>query len=92
MGEQVANPHHDRPWFILALVGNAQLMVVLDATVMNIALPTAQKALHFSDVDRQWVITAYSLTFGTPGLEALAEVGSRFRSPAPPGHAIQSIQ
>lgn len=40
-------------------------MVVLDATVMNIALPTAQKALHFSDVDRQWIITAYSLTFGS---------------------------
>jgi hypothetical protein len=35
-------------------------MAVLDATVMHVALPSAQKALHFSDVDRQWIITAYS--------------------------------
>ena len=40
-------------------------MVVLDATIMNIALPSAQKALHFSDADRQWIVTAYSLTFGS---------------------------
>lgn len=65
MGTTAGNPHHERRWFILALVGIAQLMVVLDATVMNIALPSAQNALHFSDVDRQWIITAYSLTFGS---------------------------
>ena len=40
-------------------------MVVLDATVMNIALPSAQNALHFNDVDRQWIVTAYSLSFGS---------------------------
>ncbi len=40
-------------------------MVVLDATVVNIALPSAQKALHFSDSNRQWIVTAYSLTFGS---------------------------
>jgi EmrB/QacA subfamily drug resistance transporter len=40
-------------------------MVVLDATVVNIALPSAQEALHFSDSSRQWIITAYSLTFGS---------------------------
>src|SRR5580658_8549539 len=40
-------------------------MVVLDLTVMNIALPTAQKALHFSTADRQWVVTAYALAFGS---------------------------
>ena len=40
-------------------------MVVLDATVMNIALPSAQPALHFNDVDRQWIVTAYSLSFGS---------------------------
>jgi EmrB/QacA subfamily drug resistance transporter len=55
----------DRRWLILGLVGVAQLMVVLDASVMNIALPSAQKALGFSDTDRQWIITAYSLTFGS---------------------------
>ncbi|MGH3183139.1 MAG: MFS transporter, partial [Streptosporangiaceae bacterium] len=54
-----------RRWLILGLVGLAQLMIVLDLTVMNIALPDAQRALHFSNVDRQWVITAYALTFGS---------------------------
>jgi EmrB/QacA subfamily drug resistance transporter len=53
-----------RRWWILGVVGLAQLMVVLDATIVNIALPTAQRALGFSDVDRQWVVTAYSLAFG----------------------------
>jgi EmrB/QacA subfamily drug resistance transporter len=50
---------------ILVVIAIAQLMVVLDATVMNIALPSAQKALHFTDVDRQWIVTAYSLSFGS---------------------------
>jgi EmrB/QacA subfamily drug resistance transporter len=40
-------------------------MVVLDATIVNIALPSAQQALHFSTADRQWVVTAYSLAFGS---------------------------
>jgi EmrB/QacA subfamily drug resistance transporter len=53
-----------RRWWILAVVGLAQLMVVLDATVVNIALPSAQRALGFSIADRQWVVTAYSLAFG----------------------------
>jgi EmrB/QacA subfamily drug resistance transporter len=52
-------------WAILALLGVAQLMVVLDATVVNVALPSAQKALHFSADNRQWVITAYALAFGS---------------------------
>ena len=50
---------------ILALIGVAQLMVVLDATIVNIALPSAQEALGFSDESRQWVITAYALSFGS---------------------------
>jgi MFS family permease len=54
-----------RRWFVLGLVGLAQLMIVLDITIMNIALPSAQTALHFSDFDRQWVITAYALAFGS---------------------------
>jgi EmrB/QacA subfamily drug resistance transporter len=53
-----------RRWLILAVVGVAQLMVVLDATIVNIALPSAQRALGFSATDRQWVITAYALAFG----------------------------
>jgi EmrB/QacA subfamily drug resistance transporter len=51
-------------WWILGVVGLAQLMVILDATIVNIALPSAQRALGFSNVDRQWVVTAYSLAFG----------------------------
>jgi hypothetical protein len=53
-----------RRWLILAVIGAAQLMVVLDATIVNIALPSAQRALGFSATDRQWVITAYALAFG----------------------------
>jgi EmrB/QacA subfamily drug resistance transporter len=55
---------HSRRWAILAFLGLAQLMVVLDATIVNIALPSAQHSLGFSDNDRQWVVTAYSLAFG----------------------------
>ncbi|HWC86667.1 MAG TPA: MFS transporter [Solirubrobacteraceae bacterium] len=51
-------------WAILALLGVAQLMVVLDATIVNIALPSAQRALHFSTDSRQWIVTAYALSFG----------------------------
>jgi EmrB/QacA subfamily drug resistance transporter len=50
-----------RRWLALAVICTAQLMVVLDLTVMNIALPSAQRALNFSTADRQWVVTAYSL-------------------------------
>ena len=59
------NPHHERRWAILAVLGLAQLMVVLDATIVNIALPSAQRALHFSNDNRQWIVTAYSLAFGS---------------------------
>ena len=59
------NPHSERRWAILALLGIAQLMVVLDATIVNIALPSAQQALHFSNDNRQWIVTAYALAFGS---------------------------
>jgi EmrB/QacA subfamily drug resistance transporter len=58
----VAEPNR---WAVLTLVGTAQLMVVLDATIVNIALPSAQKALHFSTADREWIVTAYALAFGS---------------------------
>jgi EmrB/QacA subfamily drug resistance transporter len=54
-----------RRWLILGVIGLAQLMIVLDVTIVNIALPSAQKALGFSIVDRQWVVTAYALAFGS---------------------------
>jgi EmrB/QacA subfamily drug resistance transporter len=50
---------------ILVVVAVAQLMVVLDSTIVNIALPSAQHALGFANSDRQWVVTAYALTFGS---------------------------
>jgi EmrB/QacA subfamily drug resistance transporter len=56
---------HARRWWVLAVLGIAQLMIVLDATIVNIALPSAQQALHFSDANRQWVVTAYALAFGS---------------------------
>ncbi|MCQ8769095.1 MFS transporter [Streptomyces telluris] len=53
-----------RRWWGLVVIAIAQLMVVLDATIVNIALPSAQRDLHMSDGNRQWVITAYTLAFG----------------------------
>jgi len=55
----------DRRWLVLLVVAVAQLMVVLDATVVNIALPSAQHALGFGNNDRQWVVTGYALAFGS---------------------------
>ncbi|WP_405108518.1 DHA2 family efflux MFS transporter permease subunit [Micromonospora sp. NBC_01405] len=55
---------HPRRWVALAIIAFAQLMVVLDATIVNIALPNAQVDLNISDADRQWVVTAYTLAFG----------------------------
>ena len=54
----------NRRWLALAVIAVAQLLIVLDATITTIALPTAQKALHISDANRQWVITTYALAFG----------------------------
>lgn len=63
-GSTDAPPPTRRRWLVLGTVALAQLMVVLDTTVVNIALPTAQADLGFSDNDRQWVVTAYALAFG----------------------------
>src|SRR5690349_9657516 len=52
-------------WAVLAVMSVAQLMVVLDATIVTVALPSAQEALHFSNGNRQWVVTAYALAFGS---------------------------
>src|ERR1700734_3801909 len=56
---------NDHRWLILVIVAIAQLMVILDSTVVNIALPSAQHALGFPNSDRQWVVTAYALAFGS---------------------------
>ncbi|MFC8386693.1 MFS transporter [Nocardia sp. NPDC057272] len=60
-----ARGDHAKRWLVLAVLGVAQLMVVLDATIVNIALPAAQRSLEFGDADRQWVVTAYALAFGS---------------------------
>ncbi|MBC7633453.1 MFS transporter [Aeromicrobium sp.] len=51
-------------WLALGVIAVAQLMIVLDASIVNIALPSAQRDLGISDADRQWVVTAYTLAFG----------------------------
>ena len=52
-------------WWLLIAMCTAQLMVILDATIVNIALPEAQRSLGFDAADRQWVVTAYALVFGS---------------------------
>jgi EmrB/QacA subfamily drug resistance transporter len=54
-----------RRWWALTVLAAAQLMIILDASIVNIALPSAQKALDISNADRQWVVTAYTLAFGS---------------------------
>ncbi len=63
----IADAGHADPrrWLILATICAAVLMIVLDTTVMNLALPSAQRALGFTNADRQWVVTAYALSFGS---------------------------
>ncbi len=58
-------PRADHRWLVLVIVAIAQLMVVLDATIVNIALPSAQRDLGFANSERQWVVTAYALAFGS---------------------------
>src|ERR1700753_1788082 len=52
-------------WAVLALVAVAQLMVILDITIVTVALPSAQRDLGFSSDTRQWMVTAYALAFGS---------------------------
>jgi EmrB/QacA subfamily drug resistance transporter len=56
--------HSENKWALLALLVVAQFMVVLDVSIVNVALPSMAKALHFASNNLQWVITAYTLTFG----------------------------
>src|SRR5882757_1466418 len=56
--------HSENKWVLLALLALAQFMVVLDVAIVNVALPSISRELHFQPNDLQWVITAYTLTFG----------------------------
>ena len=58
------SPDNDRKWFALILLCAVQFMVVLDVAIVNVALPTIKNALDFSDANLQWVVSAYTLTFG----------------------------
>ena len=62
--EAAENPD-PRRWWALAVLAAAQLMIILDASIVNIALPSAQEDLGISNADRQWVVTAYTLAFGS---------------------------
>src|SRR5438309_1753347 len=64
LAEPITRRPDERRWVALAFVALAQLMAALDATIVSIALPWAQRALGASDAERQWVITAYTLAFG----------------------------
>ena len=55
---------HVNPWLVLSVVCLAQFMVVLDATIVNVALPSIQADLNMAEGDLQWVVNAYTLTFG----------------------------
>ncbi|MEJ0014478.1 MAG: MFS transporter [Actinomycetota bacterium] len=61
-GDEGLDPNR---WRALLVITIASLMIILDASIINLALPSAQKALHISNANRQWVVTAYSLAFGS---------------------------
>src|SRR4030081_208287 len=63
-GGAVAGPVQRHLGLALVVIATAQLMVVLDATIVNVALPDVQKALGFSGTGLEWVVNAYALTFG----------------------------
>src|SRR5205823_7451998 len=56
--------HATNPWVVLVLICVAQFMVVLDATIVNVALPSIQKDLNLSEGNLQWIVNAYTLVFG----------------------------
>jgi MFS family permease len=51
-------------WLVLILLALAQFMVILDVSIVNVALPSIQKAFHMTQTDLQWIVTAYTITFG----------------------------
>ncbi|WP_416531653.1 DHA2 family efflux MFS transporter permease subunit [Streptomyces coelicoflavus] len=62
--QAAAERNHRNRWYVLAVIATAQLMVMLDGTIVQIALPSVQQSLHMSDTNRQWMVTAYALAFG----------------------------
>src|SRR6185295_13071395 len=64
IGRPAEQDHGVNPWLVLVLVCMAQFMVILDATIVNVALPSIQADLKMSETDLQWIVNAYTLTFG----------------------------
>jgi EmrB/QacA subfamily drug resistance transporter len=64
MAKRELSKHAENKWIVLALLALAQFMVVLDVAIVNVALPSIQRDLNFSASNLQWVVTAYTLTFG----------------------------
>lgn len=64
MARKALSRHSENKWVILALLALAQFMVVLDVSIVNVALPSMARELHFAGNNLQWVVTAYTLTFG----------------------------
>ncbi len=64
MARKELSKHASNKWVILALLALAQFMVVLDVSIVNVALPSIAKSLNFAQANLQWVVTAYALTFG----------------------------
>src|SRR4051812_28178964 len=64
MAKKGLSRHSENKWVILALLALAQFMVVLDVAIVNVALPSIARELHFASSNLQWVVTAYTLTFG----------------------------
>src|SRR5579863_4793178 len=61
---RMSREHETNPWLVLVLICLAQFMVVLDATIVNVALPSIQKDLKLSEASLQWIVSAYTLVFG----------------------------
>src|SRR6186997_1336535 len=56
--------HHRNKWLVLAVVGAAFFMTILDVAIVNVAIPSIQEDLHIAESTVQWVLTAYAITFG----------------------------
>src|SRR3982074_3667873 len=64
LGTSIQKQNSSNRWAVLGIACLAQFMVVLDATIVNVALPSIQRGLHFSASDLQWVVNGYTLIFG----------------------------
>ena len=83
-------PRRINPWLVLVIVGLAQFMVILDATIVNVALPSIQRGLHFSPESLQWIVNAYTLAFGG-FLHARRPRRGPARAPAPLPHRHRAV-